>query len=184
MSSFGFARIVVAAALTAFWSRGREGTQRMLDAVAELAEDRVGDVERVLRHEEHADALAADQPHDELDALEQHLRRLVEEQVRFVEEEDELGLVEVADFGSRSYSSESIQSRKVAYRRGLVISLSAARMLTTPCCLPEPPPGAAAVCMKSAMSSIGSPKNLSPPWALICIRPRWIAPTLAALTLP
>ena len=38
--------------------------------------------------------------------------------------------------------------------------------------------------MKSAMSSIGSPKNVSPPCSSICSRPRWIAPTLAALTLP
>jgi len=38
--------------------------------------------------------------------------------------------------------------------------------------------------MKSWMSSIGSPKNLSPPCASICSRPRWIAPTLAAETLP
>ena len=34
------------------------------------------------------------------------------------------------------------------------------------------------------MSSMGSPKNLSPPWASICISPRWMAPTLAALMLP
>ena len=34
------------------------------------------------------------------------------------------------------------------------------------------------------MSSIGSPKKRSPPCASICIRPRWIAPMLAALTLP
>jgi hypothetical protein len=49
-------------------------------------------------------------------------------------------------------------------------------MLTTP----WPP----TVCMKSLMFSIGSPKNLSPPWLSICSRPRWMAPTLAALTLP
>ena len=34
------------------------------------------------------------------------------------------------------------------------------------------------------MLSIGSPKNRSPPCASICSRPRWIAPMLAALTLP
>jgi hypothetical protein len=38
--------------------------------------------------------------------------------------------------------------------------------------------------MKSLMFSIGSPKNLSPPWVSICSSPRWMAPTLAALTLP
>ncbi len=72
----------------------------MLDPVAELGEDRVGHVERVLGHEIDADPLAAHEAHDELDPLEQHLRCLVEEQVRLVEEEeDELGLVEVTDFG-------------------------------------------------------------------------------------
>jgi len=40
------------------------------------------------------------------------------------------------------------------------------------------------VCMKSEMSSIGSPKNLSPPCSSICSSPRWMAPTLAALMLP
>ncbi|MNU73311.1 hypothetical protein D3C71_627900 [compost metagenome] len=78
--------------------------------------------------------------------------------------------------GSCSNSSDSIHSRKVAYRRGEFMSLSAARMFTTPL-----PP---TVCMKSVMLSIGSPKNLSPPWVSICSRPRWIAPTLAALMLP
>ena len=49
-------------------------------------------------------------------------------------------------------------------------------MLTTP--------WPSTVCMKSAMSSIGSPKNWSPPCSSICSSPRWMAPTLAALTLP
>ena len=42
----------------------------------------------------------------------------------------------------------------------------------------------ASVCMKSAILSIGSPKNLAPPWPSICINPRWMAPILAALILP
>ena len=56
------------------------------------------------------------------------------------------------------------------------MSLSAARMLITPL-----PP---TVCMKSAMLSMGSPKNLSPPCVSISTSPRWMAPTLAALMLP
>ena len=56
------------------------------------------------------------------------------------------------------------------------MSRSAARMLTTP----WPP----SVWMKSWMSSMGSPKNRSPPCSSICSSPRWMAPTLAALTLP
>src|SRR5574343_1357960 len=79
--------------------------------------------------------------------------------------------------GNCSNSSDNIHSRKVAYRRGEFISLSAARMFTTPWPL-------VSVCMKSWMSSMGSPKNLSPPCCSICSRPRWMAPTLAALMLP
>lgn len=60
----------------------------MLHPVAGLAQHAVGHVQRVLRHEVHADALRAHQPHHQLDALDEHLRRLVEE--------DELGLVQVA----------------------------------------------------------------------------------------
>ena len=152
----------------------------MLDAVAELGQHGVGHVERVLGHEEDADALAAHQPHDQLDALEQHLRRLVEEQVRLVEEEHQLGLVEVADLGQLlvQLGEHPEQEGRVQARAGhqLVGGEDVDHALLWPFI--------DAVCMKSAMSSIGSPKNLSPPWASICSRPRWIAPTLAALTLP
>mmetsp|Transcript_59443 Transcript_59443/g.140599 ORF Transcript_59443/g.140599 Transcript_59443/m.140599 type:complete len:294 (-) Transcript_59443:2084-2965(-) len=86
------------------------------------------------------------------------------------------GLSRSPTSGSVSNSSDSIHSRKLAYSRGAFINLSAARMLMTP----KPP----SVCMKSAMLSMGSPKKRSPPWASICSRPRWIAPMLAAETLP
>ena len=75
----------------------REGAELVLDAVAELAGDLVGDVDRVLRDEIDADALGADQPDDLLDLLQQGRRRVVEQQVGFVEEEGELGLVGIAD---------------------------------------------------------------------------------------
>ena len=78
---------------------GREGAQRVLHAVAELAEHRLGNVERILRHEIHADAFRADQAHHLLDLVEQRLGRLVEQQVRLVEEEHELRLLRVADLG-------------------------------------------------------------------------------------
>jgi hypothetical protein len=87
-----------------------------------------------------------------------------------------LGLSRSPTSGSSLEQLDSIHSRKVAYRRGEFISLSAARMLTTP--LPS------TVCMKSLMSSIGSPKNWSPPCSSICSSPRWMAPMLAALMLP
>ena len=68
----------------------------MLNAIAELRQDGLRHVERVLRDEVDADALRADQPHDLLDRVEQRLRRVVEEKVRLVEEEDQLRLVEIA----------------------------------------------------------------------------------------
>src|ERR1700730_15818405 len=51
VSSFGLGRNVRAAAPAAFWSRGCKRAQRMLHAVAELAQHLVGHVDRVLRHE-------------------------------------------------------------------------------------------------------------------------------------
>jgi hypothetical protein len=64
-----------------------EGAERMLDAVAELARDSVGNIDRVLGDEIDADALGADQADDLLDLVEQRLGRIVEQQMRFVEEE-------------------------------------------------------------------------------------------------
>jgi hypothetical protein len=78
---------------------GRECAQRVLDPVAELREHVRRHVLRLLRAEEHADALRADQPHRLDDRVEEGLRRTVEEQVRLVEEEDELRLVAVTDLG-------------------------------------------------------------------------------------
>ena len=70
----------------------------MLEAVAHLAEDFVRHVVRELRAEVHANALGADQAHDLFDALLQRRRRIVEQQVGFIEYEYQFGLVEVADF--------------------------------------------------------------------------------------
>ena len=77
----------------------RVGAQRVLDPVAELAQHRLRNVERILGHEEHAHALGADQPDHLLDLVEQRLGRVVEQQVGLVEEEDHLGLVAIADLG-------------------------------------------------------------------------------------
>jgi hypothetical protein len=104
----------------------------VLQPVAELAEDRLRHVVGQLRAEINADAFRADQPHDLLDALQERGRRVVEQQVRLVEEEHELRLVEIADLGQVSNSSDSIQSRNVEYSRGLRISCSAASTLMMP----------------------------------------------------
>ena len=71
----------------------------MLDAEAELAEHVVGQVGRLLGDEDDADALGADEPHRPLDRLEERLRRVGEQQMRLVEEDDELGLGQVAGLG-------------------------------------------------------------------------------------
>ncbi len=71
----------------------------MLHAVAELGEDRLRHVERVLGDEIDADALGTDEAHHLLDLLDQGLRRVLEQEMGLVEEEDELRLVDVADLG-------------------------------------------------------------------------------------
>jgi pimeloyl-ACP methyl ester carboxylesterase len=97
MSSPGFGRMVSAVAFTAFWSRGVKARSACCTRLPSWASTAVRDVQRVLGHEIHADALGPHQPHHQLDALDQHLGRLVEQQVRLVEEEHQLGLFQVAD---------------------------------------------------------------------------------------
>jgi hypothetical protein len=63
-----------------------------LHAVPELAENVRGHVLRGLRHEEHADALRADEPHGLDDGLDERLARAVEQQVRLVEKKTRRGL--------------------------------------------------------------------------------------------
>ena len=76
----------------------REGPQRVLHAVAQLGQHLVRHVDRVLRDEIDADALGADQPHHLLDLVHQRLRRIVEQQMRLVEEEHQFRLRQVAGF--------------------------------------------------------------------------------------
>ena len=71
----------------------------MLHAVAELPQDLVGDVERALADEVHPDALGPDEPHHLLDLVHQRLRGVVEEQVRLVEKEHQLGAIQVPHLG-------------------------------------------------------------------------------------
>ena len=74
----------------------RVRAERVLHAVAELASTSSGTSFGRLGHEVDADALRADEPHDLLDLVEERLRRVLEQQVRLVEEEDELRLGQVA----------------------------------------------------------------------------------------
>jgi hypothetical protein len=79
----------------------RVGAQCVLYAVAELAQDHVGHVVGILRAEIDANAFRADQSNNLLDSLLQGRRAVIEQQVRFVEDEDQLGLIEIADLGKR-----------------------------------------------------------------------------------
>ena len=86
-SSFGFGDEGLGRGAHRLLVARRVGAQRVLDAVPELAEDLVRHVVGELRAEVDADALRADEPHHLLDPLAQRRRRVVEQQVRLVEEE-------------------------------------------------------------------------------------------------
>jgi hypothetical protein len=131
-SNLGLARIVCGGRLDGFLVARGEGAQGVLDAVAELAEDLFRHIQRVLRDEIDADALGADQADDLLDLVGQRLRRIGKQQVGFVEEENELGLVEVAGFRQllEQFGEQPEQEGRVE-RRG-VDSFSAASTLMTP----------------------------------------------------
>ena len=92
----------------------REGAQGVLHAITKLAENVVGNVPWVLRHEENADALRANEPDDLLDFLQQRGLNLSEQQVRFVEEKTSFGFGESPTSGWRSNNSESSHSNSVA----------------------------------------------------------------------
>ncbi len=77
----------------------RECAEGMLHARAELRENVRRNVLRGLGDEEDSDALGADEPHRLDDRREEVLRRVLEEQVRLVEEEHQLRLIGVADLG-------------------------------------------------------------------------------------
>ena len=92
----------------------------MLHAVAELAEHGIGDVERVLRDEVNANALRADQANHLLNLFEQCRRRFVEQQMRLVEEENQLRFIQIANFRQllEQLGEQPEQEGRVQARRG------------------------------------------------------------------
>ena len=78
---------------------GCESAKGVLDAIAEFAKDGVGNVLGILGDEEDADAFGADEADHLFDLFEQDGGHVIEEEVGFVEEENEFGFGEVADFG-------------------------------------------------------------------------------------
>ena len=118
---------------------GRERAQRVLDARAELAQHLGRQVLRVLGDEEDADALGADQPHGLGDRVEERVGGVVEQQVRLVEEEHELRLVEVAglrqlleQLGQQPHQRGREQLRLVLHARQLEARDHAAPVLRRP----------------------------------------------------
>ena len=78
---------------------GSERTQRVLNPRTQLGQHVVGQVRGQLRAEEHPDALGADQLHGLFDPLQKGLGGVGKKQVRLIEEEDQFGLVDVANLG-------------------------------------------------------------------------------------
>ena len=78
---------------------GGVGPQGVLHPVADLPQNAVGNVGGILGDEPDADALGTDQPHHLLHLLHQGLWGSVEQKMGLVEEEGQLGLVQVARFG-------------------------------------------------------------------------------------
>ena len=80
---------------------GRIGPQAVLHPVADLAEHHIGQVGGLLRDEPHRHAFGADQTHHLLHLLQQGLGRVLEQQVRLIKEERQLGLVQVTRLGQQ-----------------------------------------------------------------------------------
>ena len=85
----------------------------MLHAIAELSEDNIRSIERILRHEIDADSFRANQSDDLFDLLQQYGGHIIEHQMRLIEK-DQVSAWQVADFGKRSNNSDKSHRRKVA----------------------------------------------------------------------
>ena len=164
MSRPGFCRMVCAVALTAFWSRGVKARNACCTRLPSWAntESGISSGFCVTKY--------TPTPFDRTSRTTSSIRSTstlgasLNSKCASSKKNTSLGCSRSPTSGSCSNSSDSIHNKKVAYRRGELISLSAARMLMIP--LPS------TVCIKSLMFSIGSPKNLSAPWLSICSSPR------------
>ena len=76
-----------------------KGAQRVLHTVAELAKDVFGHIIRILGDEIDPDPFGAYQPRHLFDLIQQNLGRAVKQKMRLVKEENQLGLVRVANLG-------------------------------------------------------------------------------------
>ena len=149
---------------------GGERAQRVLNPVAELRQHVLRHIGRVLGDEEDADALRADQPDHLLDFVHQRLRRVVEQQVRLVEEQHQLRPVAIADLrqlleqlGEQPEQEGGIETGLVDQPIGGEDADDALAGLVD--------------CIRSLRSSAGSPKKASPPSRSRTSSLRWMAPT-------
>ena len=71
----------------------------MLDAVAQLAQNILGDISGVLRDEINPDPFGADQPRHLLHLVDQRFRRAVKQQMRLIEKENKTRFVRITDLG-------------------------------------------------------------------------------------
>ena len=177
-SSFGIGAERLRRRLHRLLILGREGAQRVLHAVAELAEHGLGHVERAL-----ACRSRRRRPSSGSGARRARSRPPTPSACRRRADAPRRRRTRASACPDRRLPAAARRARRAA-RGGtssrapaLCISLSAARMLTTP----WPP---STVCMRSSRSSAGSPKNCSPPCCSSASRPRWMAPMLAVETLP
>ena len=92
----------------------------MLNAGAQLRQHCVGDVGGQLGAEEHPDPFGANQLHGLLDLLQKGLGRVSKQQVRLIEEEHQLGLVDIADLRQigEQISQHPHQERREHHRTG------------------------------------------------------------------
>src|ERR1700745_993353 len=91
----------------------------MLHAIAELAKNNFWKIERILTDEVNADAFGTDQPHHLLNFLFNCRLDVCEQQMRFIEKENELWFLWIANFGKvfEQLRQHPEQKRRVNFRR-------------------------------------------------------------------
>ena len=70
----------------------------MLNFVAQLAQNGIRQVRRILRHKIDPDPLGTDQPDNEFDFFLQHIRNVLKKDMRLIKKEDNLWFFKVTDF--------------------------------------------------------------------------------------
>lgn len=91
----------------------------MLNAIAQLGQDRIGNVARILRDEVNTNPLRADEFDCLLDLIDQGARGPIEQQVRFIKEKCNTGPVRIANFGQflKKLGQQPKQHQRIKIRR-------------------------------------------------------------------